>query len=99
MSEHTWVLEHVACFTAGGLETVERERLEQHTAHCADCARALEEARAMDAALQDLFVAARPSATLEDRLIQRLRNAPWRRSNGWHRGLRLTGMAAAVVFI
>lgn len=75
MSKHTWVLEHIASYLAGGLDADERERLRDHTAGCADCAQALKEAQAMDTALENLFVASRPSATMEDRLIQRLRNS------------------------
>src|SRR5579883_228790 len=76
MSDHAWILENLAAYLAGGLEPAERERLELHTSECAPCAAALADARAMDAALSGLFVEARPSAALEDRVIQTLRNRP-----------------------
>ncbi|HTU23427.1 MAG TPA: DUF4349 domain-containing protein [Gemmataceae bacterium] len=81
MSDHAWILENLAAYLADGLEPAERDRLEQHTAECAACAAALNEARAMDATLTGLFVEARPSTALEDRVIQTLRNRPpdsWR---------------------
>src|SRR5262245_9196271 len=73
MSEHAWVLENLASYSAGGLEAAERDRLEQHAADCPACARALEETRAVDLALESLFAADRPQPTLEDRLIRALR--------------------------
>jgi hypothetical protein len=73
MSEHTWVQENLASYVAGGLEAGERDRIEQHTATCATCARALAEARAMDADLDQLFAPVRPEAALEDRLVRALR--------------------------
>ncbi len=81
MSDHAWILENLAAYLTGGLEPAERERLEQHTADCSSCAAALNDARVADAALSGLFVEARPSSTLEDRMIQRLRMRPldaWR---------------------
>jgi hypothetical protein len=81
MSDHAWILENLAAYLSGGLEPAERERLEQHTADCSSCAAALNDARAMDVALTGLFAEARPSAALEDRIIQTLRNRPkdaWR---------------------
>ncbi|HEY7424591.1 MAG TPA: DUF4349 domain-containing protein [Gemmataceae bacterium] len=81
MSDHTWVLENIAAYLADGLEPAERERLEAHTAECATCTAALNAARDMDVTLTTLFVPARPSAVLEDRVIQALRTRPpdtWR---------------------
>jgi hypothetical protein len=73
MSEHAWTLENLAVYLAGGLESAERERLEQHTADCPPCAAALAAARALDTSLTGLFAESRPSAALEDRLVQALR--------------------------
>jgi hypothetical protein len=81
MSDHAWILEHVAAYLAGGLEPAERERFEQHTANCVPCAASMSDARAMDRALSGLFAEARPSATLEDRVIQKLRTPP---PDVWH---------------
>ncbi|MGH7174437.1 MAG: anti-sigma factor family protein, partial [Gemmataceae bacterium] len=81
MSDHAWILENLAAYLTGGLESAERERLETHTVECASCAAVLANTRAMDATLTGLFVEARPSATLEDRVIQTLRKRPtdtWR---------------------
>jgi hypothetical protein len=99
MSDHAWVLENLATYVAGGLDAEERDLVEEHTANCAECARALEEMRSVDRDLELLFADVRPSAALEDRSIQALRQAPER-----VRGLRLSrggklafGAAAAVL--
>jgi Domain of unknown function (DUF4349)/Putative zinc-finger len=81
MSEHDWVLEHLAGYLAGGLNAEERERLEQHTAACPACGQALGEAAAVDQTLTELFQPAQPGPALEDRMIRSLRAASWR--NGW----------------
>src|SRR5579885_2238673 len=81
MSDHAWILENLATYLAGGLEPAERERLEQHTANCASCAAALDDARALDTAVSGLFIDTRPNAALEDRMIQTLRT---RALDGWH---------------
>src|SRR5712691_1621900 len=93
MSEHKWILENLASYNAGGLEPDERERLEEHIAECSACAQALVEARSLDQTLEALFMEARPSATLEDRMIQSLRTRPAR--NGLF--LRIAMSAAAVL--
>ena len=80
MTEHSWVLEHIAGYVIGGLELEERERLEQHTAGCAACGLALADALRLDRSLESLFAPVRPEAALEDRLIQSLRVVPQRRS-------------------
>jgi hypothetical protein len=99
MSEHTWTLENLASYTAGGLEAAERERLEQHTATCATCSQALQEARAMDQTLETLFAGIRPEPSLEDRMIHALRLAsvahPW----SIPFGVRLALGAAAVLLL
>ncbi len=79
MSEHAWVLENIAGYVAGGLESAEREQLAQHVAGCPECARVLEETEALDRRLVPLFADERPSAALEDDLIQMLRTVPQRR--------------------
>src|SRR5215472_17485877 len=98
MSDHAWNLENLAAYLTGGLEPAERERLELHTSECAACAAALADARAVDAALTGLFDEARPSAALEDRVIQTLRSRPTAALRmpvpGW-----LIGAAAALVLI
>ena len=76
MSEHAWILENLESYTAGGLEPAERERLEEHIASCTPCAAALEETRALDQTMETLFAGVRPKATLEDRMIGKLRAAP-----------------------
>ena len=62
MSDHNWILENLAAYLTDGLESAERERLEQHTAECTTCAAALATARAADIALTALFVDARPAS-------------------------------------
>jgi hypothetical protein len=73
MSDHAWILENLAAYLTDGLESAERERFDQHTADCPTCAAALTDARGVDAALTGLFAESRPSAALEDHLIQALR--------------------------
>ncbi len=55
MSEHAWVEENIASYTAGGLDAEERQRLEQHAGECGDCAQRLREARSLDQSLSALF--------------------------------------------
>ena len=76
MSDHVWALENIAAYLAGGLDPTEGERLEQHAAQCAVCARFLGEARSLESKLAPLFRAAKPGAALEDRIIQSLLIAP-----------------------
>jgi hypothetical protein len=99
MSEHTWVLENLAGYVAGGLDADEREQLEEHLSECADCARALAQVRAADRKLEGLFAAIRPNPALEDRSIQMLRQLP-RRAGGIRfstRGKVLAAVAAAIL--
>src|SRR5438874_2112012 len=81
MSEHEWVQDNIGGYSAGGLEANERERLEKHVGKCAECRHALDQIREMDQKIGSLFVNARPSADMEDRMIQSLRKKsqrPWR---------------------
>src|SRR5262249_26427406 len=99
MSDHTWTLENLDAYAAGGLEPDERERLEQHAAACAACAQGLREAQAVDQALTALFVPVRPAPALEDRLIRGLwtkRSRPWR-PLPW--AVRIALGAAAVLLV
>jgi anti-sigma factor RsiW len=73
MSDHAWVLDNLASYVAGGLEAEERQELEEHADSCPGCARALNDARALDHRLEALFAPVRPGAALEDRSIQALR--------------------------
>ena len=82
MAEHSWILEHLESYLAGGLEPDERARLEEHVASCEPCGRALSEARALDHSLDGLFAPARPAPELEDRMAQRGRGAPRRTESG-----------------
>src|SRR5262249_6926792 len=68
MSEHAWVLENIASYTADGLDAVERERLEQHIAECESCRAALEEVQALDQQLESVFAEGRPAAGPEERI-------------------------------
>ncbi|HTU92003.1 MAG TPA: DUF4349 domain-containing protein [Gemmataceae bacterium] len=99
MSDHAWILENLAAYLTGGLEPAERERVEQHIAECPPCAAALADTRAMDTAMSGLFVEARPSAVLEDRVIQTLRKRSSK--NSWRLPLPawLPIAAAALVLI
>jgi hypothetical protein len=83
ISEHTWVLENIASYSAGGLEVAERERLEEHISACAACAQALEEARAVDRSMEALFADVRLEPAVEDRVIRALRAAR-PRSRQWY---------------
>src|SRR5262249_42288257 len=99
MSEHAWVLEHLAGYIAGGLEPDERDRLEQHLAACTSCAQALGAARAVDHTLEGLFAPDRPEAALEDRIIQALRAVPVRRKLRLPPFARVGAAAAALVLV
>jgi hypothetical protein len=98
MSDHAWILENLAAYLTGGLESAERERLELHTTECASCSNALSDARSVDATLSGLFHEARPRAILEDRLIQALRTG---RTHSWRMPVAgwLAIAAAALVLI
>jgi glycine cleavage system regulatory protein len=76
MSDHNWVQENMASYVAGGLDAAECDRLDEHVATCTACARALANAQAMDANLNQLFADVRPEPALEDRMIQALRRKP-----------------------
>lgn len=98
MSEHAWVLEHIASYAAGGLDAAECERLEQHVAACQPCAQALHEARTLEQQLESLFAEERPEPSLEDRMIQALRAENTRSGlgisiKGW------IGISAAAVLV
>ncbi len=95
MTDHQWLKENLDAYLADGLDSAERERAEQHLAACADCARLLTEAKAVETYMTDLFAEARPDTRLEDRAIRRLRRAPVARPN-W---LRFAVAAAAVVLL
>jgi hypothetical protein len=99
MSEHAWVLENIASYHAGGMETMERERLEQHVAACPPCAEALRDAGNVDRTLEALFANVSPDPALEDRLVHSLRAAPLRLR--WRPGLPgwIAGSAAAIVLL
>jgi hypothetical protein len=97
ISEHIWVQENIPAYDAGGLESAERDRAEKHIAKCADCRRALEDIRSMDRHLTSLFTDSRPSANLEDRMIQFIRKTrmPYRfRRPHW-----VVSAAAAVLLL
>jgi hypothetical protein len=99
MPDHTWVVEHLAGYVAGGLDADEREQLEEHVADCADCARALAEVRAADRTLAGLFAGVRPNPDLEDRSIRRLRQMRYR-PGVWsfsRRGKIFVAVAAALL--
>jgi hypothetical protein len=99
MSEHAWVLENLASYSAGGLEAAERERLEQHTAACVPCARALHDVHVLDQTLEGLFADVRPGPALEDGLIHALRAEPLRGVQGSPFAVRVAAGAAAVLLL
>ena len=96
MPKHAWIQEHLATYIAGGLDTEETERLESHVASCPNCAKLLDELRAADQTLAALFTGVMPEAGMEDRVIQRLRNA---RPPRWPNLMRYGRMAAAVAAV
>jgi hypothetical protein len=95
MSEHEWVQENIAAYNAGGLESTERDRLETHITQCDECRRALEDLRQLDGQIGSLFTTARPSAALEDRMIQSLRKKSSRRL--WRPHWIVTTAAAVIL--
>jgi hypothetical protein len=96
MSEHAWVLEHIAVFNAGGLDAAERDQLRQHVAACTACAQVLNEAGKMDRALEGLFAEVSPDPALEDRMVQLLRA---RSSRGRKRNRFLWWVAASAAAV
>src|SRR5207247_7841542 len=88
--------ENIASYCAGGLEAGECGRVEQHTASCKTCARALVEARDVERGLESLFASVRPDPALEDRVINSLRAAP---TVSIPMYVRITGAAAAAVLL
>jgi hypothetical protein len=98
MSEHTWSMEQIATYIAGGLDDAERERLEAHACACVECTAALERSRELDRRLGALFEGVCPGVDLEDRTLRALRlgrqNQPVR--EGWQKRLLI---AAGVMFI
>jgi hypothetical protein len=99
MSEHAWVLENLASYVAGGLDTAESERLQEHVAGCESCAKALAEAQAVDGGVEALFSEVRPDAALEDRMIQALRSPARRQTMHTPAFIYLTRGAAALVLL
>ncbi|MCI0682099.1 MAG: DUF4349 domain-containing protein [Gemmataceae bacterium] len=99
MSEHAWFQENLAGYVAAGLPADERARFETHAGACRDCAQALAEQRAFDAAMATLFAAARPTAGFENRVLKALRAEPLRRRVQWVKTLRWIGGAAAVIML
>jgi len=75
MAKHAWVLENVASYLADGLDSAERESLEQHVASCPQCAEAVQQARSLDDTMRVLFADVQPDPALEDRMIQALRQS------------------------
>src|SRR5438445_4898666 len=75
MSDHNWVLENLESYSAGGLDAQERERLESHLPECPSCSQALQDIRASDQQLENLFAPVRPKPGFEDRMISSLRTA------------------------
>src|SRR2546425_4156309 len=98
MSDHNWVLENLAAYGAGGLNSDERGRIERHTSGCQGCGKALAEARGLDHALESLFADVRPAPGLESRMIEGLRAAP-RGPQPIPRWVRVAACVAAVVFL
>src|SRR5262245_3362818 len=82
MTVHDWTLESIHAYVAGGLEAEDRGRIEEHVVSCPACMQALEEARELDQAMDDLFRPAWPKPGLEDRAIRSLRQTrkrgPWK---------------------
>jgi hypothetical protein len=94
MSEHAWVQENIATYSAGGLDPEEVERLERHIAECIGCAQMVQETRSVDRTMAGLFGGVLPGPMLEERLIRALRTIPR------HRRLNLRvvlGVAATIL--
>jgi glycine cleavage system regulatory protein len=99
MSEHAWVLENVATWLTGGLDTSDLERLERHLDACPQCAEAVQQARSFDDTMRGLFSDAQPDPALEDRMIQSLRVSARPRWRPWPLYRRLAVGTAAVVML
>ncbi len=99
MSEHTWVLESIAAYSAGGLQSAERERVERHAAGCDECGRSLAEHRGMEETMETLFADVRPAPGLESRVIEKLRTAAPPSRIRWRTVGRIAAGFAAVLFL
>jgi hypothetical protein len=95
MSEHAWVQENLDAYITGGLSAQECDRVERHLKSCSECAHLKAEINEMEHLMEGICARVYPDAGLEDRAIQRLRQAPRRRPN-W---LRFVAAAAAVVVL
>jgi hypothetical protein len=70
--------DQIETYLTGGLSPGERAEFEAHVLDCPACAALVDEARAADAALNDLFAGVRPPADFEDRMIQAIAlPQPW----------------------
>jgi hypothetical protein len=98
MTEHLWAEENLPVYVADGLDTAQRARLERHVGDCAECARTLEDARALDRKLRLLFAEAQPKPALENAMIARLRQLPRRRLR-LTRAVQVVSAAAAVALL
>ena len=76
---HNEFKEQIAAYVAGGLKPAERVAFEDHLAVCEKCAAEFAEIIEMDQAMTNTFAIARPTAGMEDRIIQRLRLVSSRR--------------------
>jgi hypothetical protein len=75
-ADHEWAKDVFAAHLADGLDAEERARLEAHIASCAECIAALDEWRRFDRSMTALFEPVRPTAGMEERVVQLLRSEP-----------------------
>ncbi len=94
--DHEWVQDHIAAHVAEGLPADERARIEAHASECSVCRTDLQEARAFDRSVGELFASARAQSGLEERVIRGLRAAPAKRRLSLPARLGL-GLAAAAL--
>ena len=73
LSDHEWVQDHIAAHVAEGLPADERARLEAHASECSVCRTDLQEARAFDRSLGEMFASARPENGIEERVMTGVR--------------------------
>jgi autotransporter-associated beta strand protein len=74
------IVDDIPVYLTDGLFPVDREAFEAHVAQCSACAAALEDARAIDESLREMFASANPGLDFENRVITRFRQKTTRRT-------------------
>jgi hypothetical protein len=100
MSEHAWVQDQLTSYLAGGLETADRLRLQDHLESCDECRGILDGLESLDRKLRGLFAEVQPPVTLEERTIRAVRGTTAAvRRRAWSWPMKGMMIAAAVMLL